>query len=127
MERVSWVLAATDDDHYNALSCLRFVPELGREAVFQLTPPASEKGTEVEAHMIGQTPWGEAGSFRSITRRFWRGGSFKVTTISEEFGVEEFRVRNPEAILLFYVYQGRVKVLTADTEPPEGAKLVYLS
>ena len=38
MERVSWVLSAADDDAYNALVCLRFGSELGREHTLQLTP-----------------------------------------------------------------------------------------
>lgn len=33
---VDYVLAATDDDAYNALVCARFAPELGRERVHQL-------------------------------------------------------------------------------------------
>lgn len=34
--QVDYVLAATDDDAYNALVCARFAPELGRERVHQL-------------------------------------------------------------------------------------------
>lgn len=127
MERVSWVLAATDDDHYNALSCLRFVPELGREAIFQLTASTSERKTETEAHMSGQTPWGERGSFRWITGRFWKGASFKVTSLSASFSFDEFCANNPDAFPMFSVYQGRLKILPEGTKPPEGSKVIYLS
>jgi NhaP-type Na+/H+ or K+/H+ antiporter len=39
---MDYLLAATDDDSYNALVCTRFAPELGRERVHQ-TPPAGER------------------------------------------------------------------------------------
>jgi hypothetical protein len=35
---LDYVLAATDDDAYNALVCTRFAPELGRERVHQAAP-----------------------------------------------------------------------------------------
>jgi len=35
---IDYVLAATDDDAYNALVCTRFAPELGRERVHQAAP-----------------------------------------------------------------------------------------
>ncbi len=35
---LDYVLAATDDDAYNALVCTRFAPELGRERVHQTAP-----------------------------------------------------------------------------------------
>jgi NhaP-type Na+/H+ or K+/H+ antiporter len=39
---LAYLLAATDDDAYNALVCTRFAPELGRERVHQ-PPPAAER------------------------------------------------------------------------------------
>jgi NhaP-type Na+/H+ or K+/H+ antiporter len=39
---MDYLLAASDDDSYNALVCTRFAPELGRERVHQ-TPPVAER------------------------------------------------------------------------------------
>ena len=128
MEQVSWVLAAADDDSYNALVCLRFAPELGREAVLQLTPGSQEKKTEeVKSHMMGRNPWGEDASYHNITSRFWRGGSFKSTQITEEFTWENLKANAPDALFMFYLYQGRLQILAGEAEPPTGAKVIYLA
>lgn len=44
--QVDYVLAATDDDAYNALVCARFAPELGRERVHQLAMRGHEPTEE---------------------------------------------------------------------------------
>ncbi|MAE76673.1 MAG: sodium:proton exchanger [Planctomycetes bacterium] len=127
MERVSWLLAATDDDHYNALACLRFGPELGREAMFQLTPHRGEPGTETQVHMAGQRPWGDDGTYRTITARFWKGATFKVTNLSDEFDGAAFRDKNPDALVLCWVHQDHLRFAdAADAMPPDGARVVYL-
>ncbi|MEE9126042.1 MAG: sodium:proton antiporter [Planctomycetota bacterium] len=128
MEQVSWVLAAADDDSYNALVCLRFAPELGREVVLQLTPGVQEKkGEEVKSHMKGRNPWGDEASYRNITSRFWRGASFKTTQITEEFTWENLRENAPEGMFMFYLHQGRLQILVPEAEPPTGSKVIYLA
>lgn len=127
MERVSWVLAAADDDAYNALVCLRFSPELGREHTLQLTPAGTEKGGEVTKHMQGRNPWGDNASYRSITARFWKGASFKTTSIGSEFKWEDLIENVPDAQFLFYLAQGRLRILEEGAVPPKDCQLVYLS
>ena len=127
MERVSWVLTATDDDAYNSLVSVHFVPDLGRERVLQLTPAATESGKEVRHRMLGKSPWGEAANHEEITRHFWKGASFKVTSISEAFGWEELVENNPTAKFLFYLHQDKLKVIEEGTTPPQGAKVIYLA
>lgn len=124
MERVSWVFGATEDESYNALACLRFARELGREAVIQLTPATLEAA---KADMSGQAPWGEAGTFRAITSRFWKGNSFKVTQLSEEFDWSAFRETNPDAMPMFFVHNERLRLAVSESEPPLGAQVVYLT
>ncbi|HSK39437.1 MAG TPA: sodium:proton antiporter [Arenibaculum sp.] len=53
LERVDYVLAATDDDAYNALICARFAPELGRERVHQM---AMHSGT-LDARHLPSREW----------------------------------------------------------------------
>ncbi len=127
MERVSWVLAAADDDAYNALVCLRFVPEFGREAVLQLTPATGEGSKDLKTNMKGRNPWGEDASYRRITSRFWKGNSFKATGLSESFSWEELQAKNLEALFLFYVHQGKLRVLEEGAQPVDSSKLVYLA
>ena len=57
----------------------------------------------------------------------WKGATFKVTSISEEFGWEELQEKNPDALFLFYLHQGKLKVIGEPTAPPERAKVIYLA
>ena len=86
LERVSRVLAATDDDAYNSLVCMSFAQHLGRAHAVQVTPSNLGTRKETSHHMMGSTPWGDAGTYVELSRRYWRRGSFKVTKLSEEFG-----------------------------------------
>jgi hypothetical protein len=127
MERVSWVFAATDEDAYNSLVCLRFGPELGREQVLQLTTTVGEGGKEAALHMMGRNPWGEEATHREITSRFWRGAMFKTTTISDSFPWEDLKANNPGSMFLFCVIGRRLQVLTSNQVPPNGAKVIFLA
>lgn len=127
MERVSWLLAASDDDAYNALTCLHFAPDLGREKTLQLTPAAVVSGKDVQAHMSGRWLWGDDGSYRSVTRRFWKGESFKVTSLTAEFDYDALVARNPNGLFLFAMHQGRLNVIERDRKPPTGATVIYLA
>ncbi len=124
LERVSWILGATEDESYNALACLRFAREFGREAVLQLTPTELESA---KSDMSGRAPWGEAGTYRAITSRYWKGHDFKVTQLTEAFGFEAFREKNAEALPLFFVKDDHLRLIEAGTLPPVGAQVVYLS
>lgn len=126
LERVSWVLSATDDDAYNSLVCLHFGPMFSRERVLQLTSVSRSKDSAV--HMQGRSPWGEEGSYRQITRRYWKEGTnFKVTAISENFGFEDLKEQHPDALFLFALHDGQIRVLEADKAPQAGSKVVYLT
>jgi NhaP-type Na+/H+ or K+/H+ antiporter len=127
LERVSWLLALTDDDSYNTLVCTHFARELERQHVLQLSPMGQGVKKEMEHHMMGQTPWDERGSYQEITSRYWRGSTFKVTPISENFGWEELKEKNPGALFLFYVNQDRVQAMSGKKEPPAGAKVIYFT
>ncbi len=129
LERVSWLLAATADDSYNALVSVHYTHELGRQRVLQLTPVAAQgsvKGRDAAAHMSGVSPWGEQASYGAIARRFWQGSSFKVTQTSEQYAWEEVLTKNRGALFLFALHQDRIIVVSDDVAPPLGAKIVYL-
>ena len=51
---LDYLLAATDDDAYNALVCTRFAPELGRERVHQPPPPAEREQLQTSREWRGK-------------------------------------------------------------------------
>ncbi len=128
LEQLSWVLAATDDDSYNALVCVEFARDLGKERTVQLTPEIQERDRrEAGSSTRGVTPWGAAGSYKALAAAFWARQQFKVTRLSEEYTLEDLMVRNPRAVLLFAVDDGRVAPLDPEIRSkPAGTRIVWL-
>ncbi len=124
MERVTKILAATDEDSYNSLVCVHFIDDFGRDAVYQLLP---ETVGDAASHLKGRTPWGERADYRSIAKRFWGDGEFKVTTLSEEYDFARFAADNPEALPLFYLDENNLEFLNDDKSAPIGSRLLYLT
>ncbi|MFB6259612.1 MAG: cation:proton antiporter, partial [Thiohalorhabdaceae bacterium] len=84
---IGYLLAATDNDAYNALVCTRFAPELGRERVFQL-PTAEAEDSEARdfSHTLrGRVAFAEDATFDRMMQRHYLGWTFQLTRLSEEF------------------------------------------
>lgn len=126
LEQTGWLLAATDDDQYNARVCTALARVFGREAVLQLPPAAGEGSDDEEAHLRGRCPWGPETRFAALAARWWGGARFKATHLTGEFGWAAFQERNPDALVLFVVADGRLQPLEAGAEPPAGGALVWL-
>ncbi len=125
LERLSWVLAATGDDHYNSLACVSLVKVMGRENVLQLRPRA---GGEDESHLNGRMPWSEDASYGRLASRYWRGAHFKCSTLDEdEHDWEEFHALNEGAIALFKIGAKGIEPVEEEGKEPGGEqKVVYL-
>ena len=127
MERIRLVLAATEDDAYNSLVMADLQRDLGRQSVFSLTPQ-SASAADSRPHLTGNHPWGEGATYRSITRRFWIGQTFRVTTLTEEFNWEKLTTSNPDALFLFQIADNKLRAIPHDSDPKlkSGARIVYL-
>jgi NhaP-type Na+/H+ or K+/H+ antiporter len=125
LERLSWALACTSDDSYNALVCVSLHKVFGRERVLQL---ASAKAAEEEAErpLRGRAPWGAEATFSRISSLYWAGRRFRATTLTEQFGWNAFRERNPDALALFTAREGRLAPVEPDQPVEPGVDLVYL-
>ena len=126
LERMGWMLAATDDSHFNALACVSLAKVLARERVLQVTPESARATEHADPHLQGRTPWGEAGTFSALAARYWSGKRVKVTTLSEEFGWEAFQEQQPGALVLFVIGEKEIALPAEGDGPKEGSKLVYL-
>ncbi|MEO6595950.1 MAG: sodium:proton antiporter [Planctomycetota bacterium] len=128
MERISFVLAASDDDAYNSLVCTHLVSTFGRSFVLQLAMSTEEVGRKDAEHsLMGRVPWGSRGTYQEITRRYWNGATFKVTTLSETFTWEKLRQQHPDGLLLFWVRSNKLGVIDGDKAPPDGAKVILMT
>ncbi len=96
--RYQKVIAATDNDAYNTLVCTDLAPDFGRENVFQ--PAAIRRDTrrhELPASLGGRTLRGKLSHFEA-NGRIHAGWHFRVTGLSEEFTLDDWLDKNPEAL-----------------------------
>ncbi len=82
--QIGYLLAATDNDAFNALVCTRFGPELGRSNVFQL-PSISEVDPNGFSPTIRGQILGDDIFYEDLIRRYFFGWRFNKTRITEEF------------------------------------------
>jgi hypothetical protein len=92
-----FLIAATDNDAYNALVCNRFASEMGRNRVFQL-PELS--GDESDPKRMPRTVRGlifgaEGARYEELLRGVYRGWTFQATPLSEEFGYDRLVASRP--------------------------------
>lgn len=124
-ERLASALTATSEDHYNALVSLSLVKLLGRENVLQV-PTAELDEEDGESPLKGRVPWGSSTTFSSLSRRFWGGSRFKSTELTERYGYEQFRVDQPDALVLFAIEDRKLFPIVANAEPEAGMRIVYI-
>lgn len=128
LDRFGYLIAATDNDDYNALLCTDFGPEFGRSNVFQVGRP----GRDDERHGLAVTVGGRAllsdiGGLPELNARLAAGWQFRKTTLSDDFGEQALRDDHKEAHLLLARRNHHLVWLTADTPPKLSTGDVVLS
>lgn len=130
--RFGTLIAATSNDAYNALVCVEFAPELGRNRVWQLSGATGEAAKD-EAQAIAFTARGRTlarrgRGFDLFSNNWWNGWRFRVTTLSEEYDLERFLADRGEAPDLFAEKRpdGRLTLLGSGSEPRGGVGVKIL-
>lgn len=125
-----YLLAATDNDAYNALVCSHFAAEMGRNHVFQL-PDASE---ETDPKRLSRTLRGlflpsEQAWYEELLSNWYRGWTFQKTQLTEEFDFERFQESNPPGALTVAVVKagGGVQLNSPElpVKPKTGDTIVW--
>ncbi len=95
---VGILLAATQNDAYNALVCSGFAPELGREQVFQLAMHRAESagGRRLARPRRGRIAFSPELRYETLIRRMYGGWRFQKTTLTGQFNYSALRERLPE-------------------------------
>ncbi|MGA9851508.1 MAG: sodium:proton antiporter [Gammaproteobacteria bacterium] len=117
---VGILLAATDNDAYNALVCTAFAPVMGRGVAFQLPMFAAEaddpKG--VTRGMRGRIAFSEEALYEELWRRLNQGWIFQKTHITETYTYEKYLADCPEGTLqLMAIKNGGGLLLHAQSAP----------
>lgn len=100
--RFGYLLAATDNESYNALICTDFGPELGRGNVFQIDrAEAPSERHELAVTLGGRRFLEELGGYHGLAEKIDAGWTFQVTKLTDEYGPEAFLAdRAPETHLV---------------------------
>ncbi len=126
------LVAATENEAYNALVCNEFAYEIGRDKVFQL----GEAGDEEDRHALpagirGRALFESGFGVEDVNERLAQGWVFRKTKLSEEFDFAAAQERLPEAanMLLLLRESGVIRFFThaARPEPQAGDIVVSFS
>lgn len=96
------MIAATETDAYNALITSNFVPEIGREMLFQTAPYQSNKN-DYHPSLGGIVLFEATTDINELVSRVLRGHIIRKTTITEKFTEEDYKSTRPEESLPLYV------------------------
>jgi NhaP-type Na+/H+ or K+/H+ antiporter len=103
MTPYEYMLATTDMDPYNALVCTTFIPEFGRNHVYQLSLHNKREDLNDLVHTIGgRILFGSGITWEELNEKVEDGYVFRRTTITEQYSYEKYlSEREEETILLF--------------------------
>lgn len=105
---IGQVLSASVNDSYNALVSTYFIPEFGRDSVFQLNHEgqlASDK-KQVSGSFRGLVAFDEEVTYESLIKRIYQDWRFNRTKLSDNFGLDEFRVERGNDTLILAIIKG---------------------
>ena len=91
LDRFGYIVAATENDAYNALICTDFGPEFGRNNVFQLG--RTDDGDDPHAlppTLGGRMLFQSGNSYYALERRIREGWIFTRTKLSDEYTFEDY-------------------------------------
>ncbi len=100
------VVAATDNDAYNTLVATDLGPEFGRENVYQLAREQAATKRHTLPSTLGGRRFADEATYNELNRLMWQGWVFRVTRLTEEYTMRNWRDRRPEAKLLAYIDTG---------------------
>ncbi len=120
MNHYGTLIAASEDDAYNALICTDFGPEFGRGEVFQVG--RHEDDDHNLPVTLGGRALGSGLSFEELSGRVEAGHEFTITGLDETHDLEAFLAERPSAeILATIAGSGAIQFLAKDQTPKAAA------
>ena len=87
------VIAATDNDAYNALICAELGPEIGRNAVFQVGASDDAAVSALPANLKGRMLMKSAAGLMELLSRQEQGWEYRHTRIGEKYTLDDLKER----------------------------------
>ena len=126
----SVLVAATENEAYNALVCNEFAYEIGRDTVFQLGDAIDDEDRHALPSGIRGRALFESGfGVEDVNERLARGWVFRKTKLSEEctFAAAQDRLPDAAAMLLLVRDNGTLRFFTHAARPEPRAGDVIVS
>ena len=124
------LVAATENEAYNALVCNEFAYEIGRDKVFQLGEAAqSDDRHALPESLRGRALFESGFGVEDVSERQRQGWVVRKTKLSDEFDFADARERLPDAanILLLVRRDGTIRFFTHAARPEPRAGDTILS
>lgn len=118
------LVAATENEAYNALVCNEFAHEIGRDMVYQLGEnEGSESRTALPESIRGRALFDDGFGVDEVNSRVEDGWEFKKTKLSDEFNFADAREKLPEdaCLLLIVRENGTLRFFTHAVRPEPRA------
>ena len=125
------LIAATENEAYNALVCSEFAPEIGTDKVYQLGDGEEDDHRTLPAGLRGRALFTTGLGVDDVSERQAQGWVFRKTRLSEQFNLEDAELMLPEAanMLLLLRANGSLRFFThaAAPEPQAGDIIISFS
>ena len=119
LEGIGNLLALTPNDEANALSARKYVREFGRQHVFQLRPDRQHERTQLDEKERARIAFESEPTFAHLQERYRGGERLKTTALTETYPLSQFRLDQPDALILFWGQEGKFYVSLQDRFIPE--------
>ncbi|MBH1942788.1 sodium:proton antiporter [Erythrobacter sp. YJ-T3-07] len=118
------LVAATDNEAYNALVCNEFAHEIGRDSVYQLGEAVEDDRRALPGSLRGRALFESGFGVAEVDQRQKEGWVFRRTKLTEEFTIDDAREKLGEKanMLLLLRENGTMRFFThaARPEPRPG-------
>ena len=128
LSRFDHMIAATDNDAYNALVCTDFGPDIGRSDVFQIGDNGESDRRSMNFTIGGLPLFRPGKTFNELRDLIVDGWNFQATRLTDEFGYERFIETRPEGThaVLWVRPSGAIVFASAEGsgKPDEGTTII---
>ncbi len=114
------LVAATDNEAYNALVCNEFAHEMGRDMVYQLGENSEGDSRHALPESIrGRALFEDGFGVADVNERQTQGWTFKKTKLSDEFDFEDAQEKLPDSATLLLIVRksGTLRFFTHAVRP----------
>jgi NhaP-type Na+/H+ or K+/H+ antiporter len=117
------LVAATENEAYNALVCSEFAPEIGTDSVYQLGDGENDDDHRtLPASLRGRSLFSSGFGVGDVQHRQQEGWEFRRTKLSDKFAMKDAKETLPDAanMLLLVKPDGRMRFFTHASAPEPG-------